>query len=107
MSRPVQREQSDPERSFDMTPFINVNSNYPSNTAQYEHIPLSTAINPFFPPLNPSAPSPHKRNRAQHSDNIKEQVETLPDSNYGQRNDIFAEIQALVCLEVIKTRYPA
>ena len=90
-----------------MTPFINVNGNYPSTSVQYEQIPLATAINPFFPPLNPSAPSPHKRHRDQHSDDIEEEVdETLPDWNYDQRNDIFAEIQALVCLEVIKTRYP-
>ena len=106
MSRSVQPEQSDTERSFNMAPFINANDNYPSTTAQYEHIPLATAINPFFPPLNPSAPSPHKRHRDQHSDDIEEEVETLPDWNNAQRNDIFTEIQALVYLEVIKTRYP-
>jgi hypothetical protein len=106
MSRSVQPEQPDTERSFNMTPFIDVNGNYPSTTAQYEYIPLATAINPFYPPLNPSAPSPHKRHRDQHSDDIEEEVETLPDWNNAQRNDIFTEIQALVCMEVIKTRYP-
>jgi hypothetical protein len=107
MSRSVHPEQSGTERSFNMAPFIDVKDNYPSITTQYEPIPLATAINPFFPPLNPSAPSPHKRHRDQPPDDVKGEVETIPDWNNGPRDDIFVEIQALVCLEVIKTRYPA
>ena len=107
MSRSVHPEQAGTERSFNMAPFTNAKDNYPSIMAQSEPIPLATAINPFFPPLNPPAPSPHKRHRDQHPDDVKGEVETIPDWNNGQRNDIFVEIQALVCLEVIKTRCPA
>ena len=97
--------RSDIKPSFNMTPFVDVNGNYPSTSGQSEHIPFATAINPFFPPLNPYAPSPHKRHRERNSDEEKKDLTTIPNWNDGQRNDIFAEIEELVCLEVIKTRY--
>jgi len=60
-------------------------------------------INPFFPPMNPAAPSPHKRRQTdpliEHAES-SHSVETLP------RHDIFAEIEVLAGLEVLTTRYP-
>jgi len=78
---------------YDFTP-IQVNT--------YSH--LATAINPFFPPLNPTAPSLHKRPRdTTHPE--PEDSKLLPSIKINETTDIFGEIQALVLLEVIKTRY--
>ena len=60
-------------------------------------------INPFFPPMNPAAPSTHKRRR---TDPLIEHAELNSLGNTLQRHDIFAEIEVLASLEVLTTRYP-
>jgi len=60
-------------------------------------------INPFFPPLNPAAPSPHKRRR---TDPLIEHGESSGSGDTLPRHDIFAEIEVLASLEVLTTRYP-
>lgn len=78
---------------YDFTP-IQVNN----------YSPLATAINPFFPPLNPAAPSLHKRHRDTPPPE-PEDSKPLPSIKINETTDIFGEIQVLVRLEVIQTRY--
>jgi hypothetical protein len=84
----------------------------PSNVAVAAHsstIDASTVkteangfpINPFFPPMNAAAPSPHKRRR---TDPLVDHFELYARGNSLPRQDIFAEVEALANLEVLTTR---
>jgi hypothetical protein len=96
-----------PEYSLNIPSFVNDfgNCKYKSTPARFEQIPFANAINPFFPPLNSSEPSPHKRHLDLHSPETQGTPNPNTNVNCPRKNDIFTEIQALVSLEVIKTRY--
>jgi hypothetical protein len=71
---------------------------------QFSHIPLATAINPFFPPKQIQTPSPHKRTREGNSLELGEMIsEILPNSNV--QENLYLELRALVSLVVMRTRY--
>lgn len=98
--------QTSPQPWFDMSLPGNAAGKNQSTAAQYKYYPLVTPINPFFPPLNLASPSPHKRQRNLHSREEQEnEARPISSSENCERNDVFAEIHAAVCLEIIKTRY--
>jgi hypothetical protein len=71
----------------------------------YQYFPVATAINPFHPPKQIPIPSPHKRPREKTA--YESVYETLiPPEKQHQEDDIYAEIQTIICLEAAKTRYP-
>lgn len=99
-------------RSTEPTPEPFYNELQPSNVAVAAHpsaIHASTVkteanyfpINPFFPPMNAAAPSPHKRRR---TDSLMDQFELYARGYNLPRQDIFAEVEALANLEVLTTR---
>ena len=100
MTRSVQPTQENCPLSLN-TSFSNnaEGTRYRSAPIEVNPLPFANAINPFFPPLNSSASSAHKRQR-----DTTDVEDTMPLPN-NQRTDIFSEIQALVCLEVMKTRF--
>lgn len=93
-----------PERFYDRSDTCNVMTSThqipikPSTSSiEFNNFP----INPFFPPMNPAAPSPNKRRR---TDPLIDHAEGNGRYNTSTRHDIFAEIEALACMEVLTSR---
>ena len=106
MSPLIQPIHTNAPTSSSMPSFANDASDTKYNFPPIQIIksPLTAAINPFFPPLTRSASSHHKRTRSVDS-NETEETEPTPGSQSNQQTNVFAEIHAAVCLEVLKTRY--
>lgn len=104
MTYPIQPVFANPPFFSNMPPCASdfAGSQFPPT--QLDNSPLATGINPFFPPLNSSIPSEHKRHRDTQSPVVKEKT-PVPSIETHQKTDIFAEIQASAGLEVLKTRY--
>jgi hypothetical protein len=77
---------------------------YPVAT-NYQYFPIQAPINPFHPPKQNPVPSPHKRPREKTAYESIYETLTIPPEKYIQEDDIYAEIQAIICLEAAKTRY--
>lgn len=75
-----------------------------ANSTQSAHVPLATAINPFFPPKWNAASSPHRRTREENFLELGETISEIP-LTYNIQEDLYLELRILVSLEVMRTRY--
>ena len=116
-----------PIPQLQLPPIINENATIPhiSWNANQPHITMSTSVhtNPLYisvpiqheyqyiPPINPFHPptqvptSPHKRPRAKNAYESVYERAIIPHGSQVQTSDLDTEMQVVICLESLSTRY--